>query len=242
MKTKSIFKYIFIQDLRGYAIFACVLLVVMHLFLSICLFTDSSGGLGGMESSTIIFISIIGIATYKENFKMSVQNGVSRKSFYVGNILSCFAVAFMAACGDLLYVLLGRFYSGNIENFQFNCLYEQLYADGGMTNSMIPKVLMFYLSIYMMLIFIGVFIGALLNRLSKVLKIAIPVGLYLLVVLIGFIDTVMLDSLILSKLADVFLWFSKDSMNLVYVCPVIAVLFAAGGFLFARRMAVNDKM
>lgn len=86
------------------------------------------GTTNGLEVSAFIFLFVIGLNTFKENFGMFLQNGVSRKTIFAGKLLStCAVCAIMAVVLEVL-ASLAKLGSG-YRDIQLGTLYEMLYSD-----------------------------------------------------------------------------------------------------------------
>ena len=88
MKIKSMVKYLMNGFIKGYLGFAGAILLIIHLGLILSVATDGDGMLGGMELSTIIFMLIMGIISYRENISMGIQNGISRKTYFISETIA----------------------------------------------------------------------------------------------------------------------------------------------------------
>ena len=83
--------------------------------------------LGGMEVETVIFLFVAGLNCFKSNFKFMLANNVSRKGFYIGNIIALVAVsAFMALVDAVLNVILNNVL---VSNIPYESVVMQLYGN-----------------------------------------------------------------------------------------------------------------
>ena len=83
MKIKSMTKYSFSGALKAYLIFAAIIFAIINTVVIITAATGSQGGsFGGMDFSTVVFMFILGIVNYREDLSMSIQNGISRKTYF----------------------------------------------------------------------------------------------------------------------------------------------------------------
>lgn len=73
---------------------------------------------GGFGFSTMIFIFILGLNCFRSSFKFTQANGISRRRFYLANILALLTIAVVMALVDLaLGLIIGQFvpYEGMME-------------------------------------------------------------------------------------------------------------------------------
>lgn len=96
MKLKTSYLYQFMQlknSVLGF--YAIYIAIIVTLFCIIPISISSSTGDGtahltGMEAITGIFIAIVMLEVFKEHLLMLIQNGISRKSYFIGRFLTIF--------------------------------------------------------------------------------------------------------------------------------------------------------
>lgn len=113
------FKYQFLSQKTTVVTYYGVLLGMIVLFGSINLISfgihagDSSvsvgiGAINGLSSITAVMAFAVGWAAFRENFSMALQNGVSRKSLFLGRLCATGAFCFvLAVCDELVTLLFG---------------------------------------------------------------------------------------------------------------------------------------
>ena len=246
MNTIKMFKYSFCYTIKSCIIFIAIIAAIVHLGAIISLFSDSSGGIGGMELSTYVYTAALGIVMFKENFNMSVQSGISRKTFFTGSVINNAILALITGTADTLLAILGNVYEKHIDNFTYDSMYEQTFLFNAnekifLQSGDIFKAFLMNFTIDLAFIFIGFFVGAALYRLAKALKIIIPIAVYLLFQVVSIIDVMFFDSFLMLKLSKFIIWIMESSWHMSIFFPIIALLFAAGTFLFTRRMGINER-
>lgn len=105
------FKYIWLFYAIQYAIVALILLIV-----GICLGSFKEMGINCLEINTLIYVGILGVLGFREDFKMLIQNGFTRKYIFAGTFsMFCFISGIMAlvdtVIGNLLHYVNNRFSS-----------------------------------------------------------------------------------------------------------------------------------
>ena len=118
MKLKSIYKYLIWQQGKSYLIYFGIIFVIVHLGLLLTLSIDTNGSFGGMEMGTVIFMMISGIVFYRESLALSMQNGISRKTFFMALILGFITISVLAAAGDSIINIIGNTYEKHTKMFQ----------------------------------------------------------------------------------------------------------------------------
>lgn len=249
MKLKSIYKYLIWQQGKSYLIYFGIIFVIVHLGLLLTLSIDTNGSFGGMEMSTVIFMMISGIVFYRESLALSMQNGISRKTFFMALILGFITISVLAAAGDSIINIIGNTYEKHTKMF-YDSMYEQMYLYQSGTSispkiSEYPTIFLMDFTMYITVSSLGVLIGALLYRLNRILKIIIPLSLWLIFqigsVIILFIDFKFADNKIIEAFLKFIQWLEESVYHLTAVLPCIAVLLTAIAFLFVRRVPLNDN-
>lgn len=192
---------------------------------------------------------ISGIVFYRESLALSMQNGISRKTFFMALILGFITISVLAAAGDSIINIIGNTYEKHTKMF-YDSMYEQMYLYQSGTSispkiSEYPTIFLMDFTMYITVSSLGVLIGALLYRLNRILKIIIPLSLWLIFqigsVIILFIDFKFADNKIIEAFLKFIQWLEESVYHLTAVLPCIAVLLTAIAFLFVRRVPLNDN-
>lgn len=92
------FKYIWIFYTLQYA-----LLVLITLLIATILGNFDNIGTNGLEMNTMIYVGILGLLGFKEDFKMLIQNGFNRKYIFIATFsMFCFISGTMALVDTLI--------------------------------------------------------------------------------------------------------------------------------------------
>lgn len=189
--------------------------------------------LGGLEIASAIFIFVSGLNCFKSNFKFMLANNVSRKRFYLGNIIALVSIAAFMALLDAILNNAFRLI------FPYKSVVLQLYKN----NSFFAGFLWSF-SLNTLFVCLGWFITMLYYRCGKVMKIIISIAPIPLIVLFQYIDKIS-GGLIGRAIAD----FLHKTMgfaynNNVYICVlsflVGAVVITAISFLLIRNAIAKD--
>lgn len=252
MKLKSIYKYLVCQSGKSYLIFFGVILAIVHIGLLITVSLDSNGGIGGMEMATLTYMLVSGVLIYRESLMVSMQNGISRKTFFIGSILTFITISIIASAGDVVINLLGNTYEKNC-NMVYDSMYEQFFMKGIYDdNVMVTPALSEYFKIFLLdsvmyitVSTIGLAVSVIYYRLSKAMKIIVPIAFIficqILSVVIPYIDYNFFDSKIMNKVIPCMKWIVESNYHLMAVIACAAVLFIFISYLFIRRVPLNDS-
>ena len=91
-KLKSAVLYEYLTKVRAIGIFYLIqYLIVALIFAIVAICTEGKEtGSNALEFSSVVFVSVIGVLGYKEDFKALLQNGYTRKYIFV--CLHCWRV------------------------------------------------------------------------------------------------------------------------------------------------------
>lgn len=192
-KIKASYKYQLYENIRPMIIYYIIFIAVVIIsFISMYINTIKSGptegyaDISGSEMSTIIFIFVIGIVALRESFGMMMQNSVSRKSFFIGRLLTCISIGLIMAFVDNIIVVICKEVITNVDpNFSWTTLFENLYNNNVMEKTgfmfMIEGFTYTFL-VYLCSASFGYVLSLIFYRVNRVvgltLKIGIPVGVF----------------------------------------------------------------
>ncbi|MBU9727496.1 hypothetical protein [Diplocloster modestus] len=242
MNIKVSVKYQFQDITRALIIFSGVLLIlILTLFIP-----GLQGTTNGLEVSAFIFLFVIGLNTFKENFGMFLQNGVSRKTIFAGKLLStCAVCAIMAVVLEVL-ASLAKLGSG-YRDIQLGTLYEMLYSDRMASISPVlvaVENLLLLFSCCFAFMMVGYFITIAYYRMGKQWKLLISVGLPVLCFVLLPIVDVMLDGVIFNFLFRAFIIMTGLQFGNPYIgmlsALVASAVFSGLSWLLMRKAVVKD--
>lgn len=170
MKIKHTMGYQLRDYLRGTMVYygiIYVLFLLMILLRSIVDINPARFTVSAMETSTMIFLFVMGLNAYKTNLKMFVQHGISRRTLVLSFIASAFCLSVLTALLDSLHpALFGKAF--NYRSY-YMLTYGKAYATyvGGLVWSIAAN---------MAFLCIGFFITTLYYRMNKLLKVLVSVG------------------------------------------------------------------
>lgn len=208
---------------------AIVLLVVLNKIIN----SKGEGNFSGLGVATLIFIFVSGISSFKTNFYFLQANNVSRKRFYLANILSLISLAvFMAVIEELVN---RAFANVNL----YSDIFKEIYG-----NNFIIASFLWSLAFYIFEASLGWVIGMIYykcNRLMKTVVSLIPVFLW---IIIGIIDN-MTDLGIgkaIYNFAKVALGLTNNinSYTAVLSFTIGAIVLFTISFLLIRKIPIKD--
>lgn len=190
MKLKAAVRYYLNDFKRPVIIYYGVLmtLFVLQLVISALLKVRNPSS-GGMEFATTIFLFVVGLNAFKAPFRLFLQNGLSRKTLYVGVVVSLCLLAAATTLFDLAFGwfrgLFVRYTSTYMDRF------GSMYREGKEMNAFFDGLLWSFLS-YLTAGMTGFLITSMYYRMNKALKLIVSIGLPAFV----FVGVPLLDSLL----------------------------------------------
>lgn len=179
--TKNATKYILNDFKKGMLIFYTVILAItLIMMFSYFKFSNPNNQIsfGGFGFSTVIFLFVSGLNSFKTNFKFMQANNVPRKRLYTSTIVSFLLVAgFMA----LIDVALNRVLN---QIFPYEGLVDAIYH-----NNFFLAEFIWSFSLFTVALSGGWLITMIYYRCNKIMKIIISVAPVFLIVLLGYINS-----------------------------------------------------
>lgn len=250
-------KYHLLDSIRQIAVYYGIMILLLSFIGVFMLRSEGSISSSGLEFTTVIFLFIAGLNSFKSSFKFSQANNISRKSYFAALVLSVLSIAFGMSVAD---ILLNRIYnlfvpcpmlydmSFGSKSGDYAGVYQ--FSSRGAARVWFQSndfytlfsTLVWLFAIYAMLFMLGIFITTLFYRCNKALKFLIwfcPIGLLIIVNRLAA-AYVPFGSFI-EKLSHFFYnVFCVDPWICMLGFVVIAAVAAAIAFLLMRRAPVKN--
>lgn len=167
-----------------YFIFVCVIIALIAI---------SSGiiTISGVEISTAIFLFVCGLNSFKSNFYFAKSNGISRKTFIKGLLISSVPIALVMSIIDIIINRVNNIFIKNPTLYDMS--YGELVGHIGIvyesnwiqSNSLVTifNTILFQFSLCLLAYVIGIVINMIYYRANKYVKVllsAIPVAFIIL--------------------------------------------------------------
>ena len=131
------------------------------------------------EIVSIIFLFTVGLGMFRETFRMSMQNGVSRKKIWTGTVLSFLTVSGVMALVDTLSRMALIKFGESQPVVHFCAVYDLAYGARGEQNNVFQNVFEEFLlnfCLYTAALVIGYFVIIGFYRMNKIAKIVVPMS------------------------------------------------------------------
>lgn len=180
MNIFTSFRYQMADQKKGIIAFYIVVLAISLLSFCIVLLPVNGSMLTvttGMSSITAIYMFVAGLCSFKENFGMSLQNGVSRRSMFIARLATTAALSAILAVVDevLTYILILPYKIIGVDAVS-RSLYVSIF--GTMDNVLLQTIcsVAFGFFVLMAASAAGYFITIMFYRLNKLGKILVGAG------------------------------------------------------------------
>lgn len=233
-KLKAAVLYEYTTKIKAMGVFYLIQYAVTALIFAIVLISTDGSQIGSnaLEFSSVVFVSVIGVLGYKEDFKALLQNGYTRKFIFLSTVCM-----FVLLCGTM--ALIDTVIGNTIHYFadQYFTLFGSLYGYGSLFANWLWLTVLY-------LLFCSLFYLAILviHRVGKAVSLLIGVGLGGIVLLVIALFRFVLSEKAVHAVADFWIQamgFTDDgTTNILF--PVITFLvigfvFGLGSFALIRR-------
>lgn len=227
-----------------YSIFVCVII-------GLIVISSEKSTTSGIEISTVIFLFVCGLNSFKSNFYFAKSNGISRKTFIKGLLISSVPIALVMSIIDIIINRINNIFIKNPTLYDIT--YGSLLGDAGRiyegtwvqsnTLSSIFNNIFFQFSLCLLAYVIGIVINMIYYRANKYVKVLVSVTP---VVFIIFDTNLSIRNPSLAMRINEFLdyIFGFDPSN-VFACIttflVFTVVLSGIAFLLIRKAAIKER-
>lgn len=247
MKIKSSIKYTFGECTPTIIPIMIAFAALILIGVVISVFFEGTAYFGNFETTGIGFAFVMGIILYKGTLEMSVQNGISRRTAFIGRVGATVIFTFIIAGLLRLFYAIGALFSTFIPNLYFDGMFEEIYSGFvGKTNIVLSffSGWIFYAFALMMFMFIGMFIGNAYYAMNKFVKLIVSIGVPVFLVvgipailqLTGRFDLVLSFASFLSKM---FGFTSQNPFMAIIPCVIISAVLMFFSYLMSRRATIK---
>ena len=227
-----------------YSIFVCVIIGLIAV-------SGGRSSMSGVEFSTVIFIFVCGLNSFKSNFYFAKSNGISRKTFIKGLLISIIPIALVMSIIDIIINRINNIFIKNPTLYDMS--YGNLLGDVGrihegvwiQSNSLatIFNTILFQFSLCLLAYVVGIVINMIYYRSNKYLKVLVSV---IPVVFIIFNANFSTKNPGLTMRINEFLdyIFGFNPVN-VFACIttflVLVVILSGVAFLLIRKAIIKER-
>lgn len=245
MKTNL--KPAYIYQLKDFINSSLVLCAVMLLIIAASVIGafnfDSDIAFSGFGASAAIFMFVFGIVAPRQSLRLCIQFGVSRRTSFIGEIMSALTISFiLAVFGELLISVASLF---NSENLFFADFYQMFYLNDKMDLSMTfghhMTSIIFSMAIFIFTFCFGMFFTYIFWRLNKIWTIVVALSIPLLLNVIPILGYRLYKvSAPTAKIGVAFADFvSSSPWNAMLIFVIVAVIMTAINWMLVRRANIK---
>lgn len=226
-KLQTAIRYECLTSVKYIWIFYTIMLsivAVVFITLKLCLGNNENISMSALETSSIIYIGILGIMGFTEDFKMLIQNGFTRKYIFISTISMFMFIAAVLAFFDTIIGSVAPLVMTEYKNF-FGLIY-------GIKNQYLLNWLLLFLT-YTFVSSVTYFFVVLFNKIGKYFFIAFMVALG---IILGFIVPLLFVYVIPENvIQNIFTFLSRiagftSDGTINYLYPIASLIIGAGIF------------
>ncbi len=253
MNTNVSLKYQLHDSKKSIIVYYCIIFALFFIItLSILLpnAETSEGGIGGIMMASVIFLFISGLNSFRETFRLFLQNGISRRALFIGRVFSILIISTGMAFIDNFLAGLGRSFMSAFQNYEFQSFFEILYNKRYAANPsgilMFFEGILFMSCLYAVAFMIGNFITIFYHRMNKGPKIAVsvgvPVGLFIVLPIVdGLVFHAEISKLIYRVV--IFAFGLSNGANPYFAVVILILAFMVFGglsWICVRKAVLKD--
>ena len=233
-ELKSAVLYEYLTKVRAIGIFYLIqysIVALIFAIVAICTEGKETGS-NALEFSSVVFVSVIGVLGYKEDFKALLQNGYTRKYIF-GATVCMFTL--LAGTLALIDTVIGN--SLHYFNDNYFTLYGGIYGYGNVFANWLWLTALYLM--FCSLFYLAVLV---INRVGKTVSLFIGVGICGMILLVIALFQFVFTDKIVSNAAEFMMkavgFMSDGTINLFFPILsflVIGVAFGIGSYAVIRR-------
>ncbi len=248
MKSLKVAKINFENIMKSSIIYYCIFVCVIIFLISI---STEGTTMSGLEISTVIFLFVCGLNSFKSNFYFAKSNGISRKTFIKGILISSIPIALVMSIMDIIinrissiFIKNATFYDMTYWRYIGNAgeIYENNWLQSNSISTIFNTIL-FQFSFCLLAYVAGIVINMIYYRSNKYVKVLVSVTPVMLII---FNTTLPIRNPRLAMKLNEFLdyIFGFDPLN-VFACIttflVITVILSGIAFLLIRKAVIKER-
>lgn len=235
-----LFRYRLREGLKGAAAFLSSLALIIGIMLGIAAWNDGEGQVVFSAVGTYagIFFLVWGIVTPREDLRLGLQFGLSRRTVFAANLAAMLGIVVVVTAGGVLFTAVAQALCASMDNLNSPEFYQMLFLPDTKTLTLAQNLAsgVFNLLNSLLCYAAGLVISLVYYRLSKFGMVIVSVvgG----VVLFGGMP--FLAWKLAPVLAPAFLWMASSLGNWAIVVMLLTAVLLAASFLLLRRAPVKS--
>lgn len=247
MNIKPALKYKLKENLKGMGSFYIIIYLIMILSATMVIVKSDVeiSNFNGMELSTWVFMFVIGLNSFKADFRLFLQNGISRKSLYVSSILSLGILSAIMVVIDFVNLMILKSISGVGHRNIYEILFNKSLSWTSVADNMI--CLLWNIVIIFTAAMAGFLITLVFYKMNKFAKTIVGFGVpILLFVGLPIVNVTFLNDALgkfIPKMIGFLLGGANNPApyNMIVVSAVICIVLAGISYLIARKATIRQQ-
>jgi len=182
MMSYKLVKYNVKNSIKSIIIYYCI---IISIIVGMALMNKFSGGYGytsGTETSSIIFLFVLGLNFFKENFYFAQANNISRVEYFKAAAIAILQIGLSMA---ILDVIINRIYNiFGINPTMYDMIYNrffsldtnrELWIQSNSMQTLFGTVSLLF-ALYIVALAIGMFITLIYYKCNKIMKLVVSLG------------------------------------------------------------------
>lgn len=244
LNLAPVLKYRFQDTLKAMSIFVGIMILILfatYILIAVAVNngSNSSGSFSAFGIAATITLFVTGIATVRDDFRLMIQNGISRRTVFTAELLVTMIISLLLAIAGEIIITIGQLIISKQPYFFISDIYQLLFTDFelatkmSMTDHIKSIILLFFL--FTCTNIIGMFISMLFYRLNKVWTLIVAIGtpIFIFVIL----------PIVLSwkniNILPFFNFITKTPWHLCSFFIITAAAFAAIIWLISKRAPIK---
>lgn len=184
MKSLKVAKMNINGLLKSITTYYGILVSIIIFFIVFNSFNSGNINMSGIEISTVIFLFVCGLNSFKENYYFAKANNISRKSFLLGILISVIPVTLVMVFIDIVINRVTNIFIKNptLYDTGFGSLRGVMVWDNGVNNwvqsnsfNVLIGTFMFQLTLCILAYILGLVISMIYYRCNRIMKVVVSV-------------------------------------------------------------------
>ena len=241
MNIKPAFRCQLSSYLRGTLVIYSILIIIFAVSIFSSLYVGDNTLIsltGGGAFTTSIFMLVMGIVSIRSDLRLCLQYGVSRRTAFVGQIMTVLAVSAIISIGTELLMGIAQFIENGSQRFFVADLYQIIYVGLDKTVLSFGQHIMSILFSFFLVssvCFVGMFFSLLFWRLSKFWTIVVAVAIPLLM---NFVPLALYKAGV--DLSPVIKWLGSSPVKFYFSFALASVILCVINWLLLRKANIRE--
>lgn len=250
MKSLKIAKNNIQGIIKPAVIFYGIFISVIIIMIISNLMAPGTVGMSGVEVSTVIFLFICGLNSFKVNFYFAKANNISRNTFMKGILISALPVVFVTSIIDIIinrisniFIVNPTFYDMSYGGFLYNCFGKNFTWNNMNSIGILFNAVLLQFTICLAAYLLGLVINMIYYRCNKIMKTVVsivPIAFVILINTLAYNFPAIANGI--TKFVNFIFGFEPENVYAaVTTFIVISAALALGSFLLIKKAVIKER-